>query len=84
MVRKKQGRMAFDPMITVDPDVIVMTGDALGVQKSLSDYFLKGNPELAQVKALKNAALYSLPFYADSSVIEYPAILAKWVAALSE
>jgi ABC-type Fe3+-hydroxamate transport system substrate-binding protein len=83
MVRKKQGRMAFDPMIAVDPDVIIMTGDALSVQKSLASY-LKINPELAQVKALKNAALYSLPFYADSSVIEYPAILAKWVGALSE
>lgn len=83
MVRKKQGRIVFDPVITVDPDVIIMTGDALAVQKSLAGY-LKINPELAKVKALKNAAFYSLPFYADSSVIEYPAILAKWAAALSE
>jgi hypothetical protein len=37
----------------------------------------------AQVPAIKNLAIYSLPFYEDSSVIEYPAILRQWTGALS-
>jgi len=82
-VVKKRGNWDFSPLLKADPDVIIMTGDALAVQKGLSDY-LKANPELVQVKALKNTALYSLPFYCDSSVVEYPAILTKWATALSE
>ncbi len=37
----------------------------------------------AQVPAIKNLAIYNLPFYADSSVMEYPAILRQWTDALS-
>jgi len=82
-VQKKKGMMALDPLITANPDVIVAVGDALALQMSIVDN-LKVNPKLAQVTALKNGAVYSLPSYCDSSVIEYPAILSKWTAALSE
>ena len=36
----------------------------------------------AQVPAIKNLAIYSLPFYGDSSVIEYLGILRTWANAL--
>ena len=82
-VRKKKGGMVLDPLIKANPDVIIMTGDALAVQKALWAQ-VKKNPSLAKVPAIKNMALYSLPFYADSSVIEYPDILRKWAVALTE
>ncbi len=82
-VRKTKTGMTLAPLIVANPDVIIATGDALAVQKSLA-YYLKVNPKLAEVTALKNAAVYSLPLYCDSSVLEYPAILSKWTAALSE
>ncbi len=63
------------------PDVIVMTGNPFAVQKALAAA-VKKNPALVNVPAIKNTAIYSLPFYADSSVIEYPAILRQWTDAL--
>ena len=65
------------------PDVIIMTGNPFAVQKALAAA-VKKNPALANVPAIKNLAIYSLPFYGDSSVIEYPAILRQWIAALSD
>jgi ABC-type Fe3+-hydroxamate transport system substrate-binding protein len=57
------------------PDVIVITGDATGVQKALAKQVAK-NPELGRIP------VYSLPGYIDSSVIERPAIVSKWIWAL--
>ena len=63
------------------PDIIVMTGNPFAVQKALAAA-VKKNPALANVPAIKDLAIYSLPFYGDSSVIEYPAILRQWTDAL--
>jgi hypothetical protein len=64
------------------PDIIVMTGNHFAVQKALAAA-VKKNPTLANVPAIKDLAIYSLPFYGDSSVIEYPAILRQWTDALT-
>ena len=72
----------LDALLKAKPDVIVMTGNPFAVQKALAAA-VKKNPALANVPAIKNTAIYSLPFYADSSVIEYPAILRQWTDALS-
>jgi ABC-type hemin transport system substrate-binding protein len=80
-VRKKKTGLVLDPLIASDPDVIVMTGDAFAVQKALADYGTS-HPSLAQVKAIKNMALYALPAYVDSGVLEYPGILQKWALVL--
>jgi ABC-type Fe3+-hydroxamate transport system substrate-binding protein len=77
MVRK------LDALAQAKPNVIIMTGDAFAVQKALSAQ-VKENPTLSEVPAIKNLAIYSLPFYADSSVIEYPAVLMKWTIALAK
>ncbi len=71
----------LDALVRAKPDVIVMTGNAFAVQKALSSAIMR-NPALAAVPAIKNLAIYSLPFYADSSVIEYPGILKTWANAL--
>ena len=76
MIRK------LDGLVKANPDVIVMTGHALAVQRALSAA-VKKHPAIANVPAIKSLAIYSLPFYADSSVIEYPAILRQWTDALS-
>ena len=81
-VRKKRNGMVLDPVIKANPDVIVMTGDALAVQRAFADY-LTVNPAFAQVKAVQNMAVYALPAYVDSSVLEYPGILKKWAVALA-
>ena len=73
----------LDALIKAKPDVIIMTGDAFAVQKVLSVQ-IKNYPDLAAVPAIRNQAIYSLPFYADSSVIEYPAILRQWTVALAD
>ncbi len=75
MVRK------IDGLVKAKPDIIVMTGDTFAVQKALSGA-MRRNPALAQMPAIKNLAIYSLPFYGDSSVIEYPGILRTWANAL--
>lgn len=72
----------LDALTIAKPDVIVMTGNPFAVQKALTAG-VKINPALANVPAIKNPSIYSLPFYADSSVIEYPAILRQWTDALS-
>jgi hypothetical protein len=82
-VRKKKGGMVLDPVISSNPDIIVMTGDAFAVQKAFADY-QAGNPALAQIKAIRTLSLYALPAYVDSGVLEYPATLTKWATALSE
>ena len=59
-----------------------MTGDAFAVQQALADYAV-ANPDLAKVKAVASMAVYALPGYVDSSVLEYPSVLRKWSAALA-
>jgi hypothetical protein len=66
MVRK------IDGLVKAKPDIIVMIGDTFAVQKALS-CAMRRNPALAAVPAIKNLAIYSLPFYGDSSVIGGPA-----------
>ena len=80
-VRKKKGEPDLSPIIKANPDVIVMAGDTFVVQKALAEC-QAANPDLAQVKAIRNLAVFSLPAYIDSSVIEYPIILKKWSSAL--
>ena len=70
-------------LIEADPDAIIITGDAFAVQKALFAQ-IKKNPALSQVQAVKNMAVFSLPFYSDSGVLEYPAILRKWTSALAD
>ncbi|MBG0789198.1 MAG: ABC transporter substrate-binding protein [Desulfovibrionaceae bacterium] len=64
------------------PDVIVATGDAFAVQKVLRDA-IKADPSLSGVPAVKNGEIYALPFYADSGVLEYPAVFNQWRLALT-
>ena len=76
------GIRKLNALTKANPDVIIMTGNSFAVQKALCAG-VKKNPALTQVPAIKNAAIYSLPFYSDAGVIEYPATLRKWAAALS-
>ena len=71
-----------DGLMEAAQDVIVMTGDALAVQKVLSDAMEK-NPALASAPAVKAHALYSLPAYVDSGVMEYPTLLRRWADVLA-
>ncbi len=81
-VRKKKGGMILDPLIKADPDIIVITGNSYAVEKNLYAY-LKTHPDLAHVPAIKNMAVYHLPLYVDSSVLEFPDILMQWGMALN-
>jgi ABC-type Fe3+-hydroxamate transport system substrate-binding protein len=72
----------LDGLIDAAPDAIVMTGDAVAVQKALVEAICK-NPGLIDVPAVRAHAIYSLPGYIDSSVIEYPQILRRWAHVLS-
>ena len=68
-------------LVEIQPDVIVMTGNAYAVQRFLAEEIAK-NPELQNVPAIKQGRVFSLPLYVDSSVIEYPTIFAQWQQAL--
>ncbi len=72
----------LNSLIKANPDIIIMTGDIFAVQKALA-IGVKKNPALAELSAIKAMAIYGLPFYADSSIIEYPSILRQWADALS-
>ncbi|BBO84078.1 hypothetical protein DSCO28_46440 [Desulfosarcina ovata subsp. sediminis] len=71
----------LDRLIAAAPDAIVMTGDSIAVQKALAEAIRK-NPALGDVPAVKTHAVYSLPGYIDSSVIEYPLVLRRWADVL--
>lgn len=68
-------------LLDAKPDAIVMTGNCTGVQLALNEA-LKKQPELADVPALRDMAVYTLPFYADAGVIEYPSVFLRWLRAL--
>lgn len=57
------------------PDAIVITGDSTAVQKTLAKE-IAAQPELCKVP------VFSLPRYIDSSVVERPDIVGKWLWAL--
>ncbi len=82
-VKKKKGGMKLEPLLEANPDVIVVTGNGYAVQKALADY-MQANPELAKVTAIKNHAIFHLPLYVDSSVLEFPQILLQWSMALRD
>lgn len=69
-------------LIQAAPDAVIMTGDAIAVQKAVAKA-LKKTPALAGVPAFKSHAFYSLPGYVDSSVMEYPGILKQWADVLA-
>lgn len=81
-VRKIREEADLSPLLTANPDIIVMTGDAMAVQQALAQQ-LQTTPDLAKIKAIRDMAVYALPLYIDASVIEYPQILRKWALALS-
>lgn len=76
MIRSLKG------LIKAQPDVIVATGDSAGVQLALKAA-LKKNPKLAEVPAVRDMAVFSLPTYVDSGVVEYPGVFSRWQNALS-
>lgn len=82
MVKKRRQGLVLTPLITAQPDVIVMTGDSFAVQKAISRA-IEQTPELLEVPAVKNNAIYTLPAYVDASVIEYPALFCRWADALA-
>ncbi|MCG8529777.1 MAG: ABC transporter substrate-binding protein [Desulfovibrionales bacterium] len=65
------------PLVKINPDIIVILGDGVAVQKALNKAIVK-TPALAKVKALANHAVYSLPFYTHCAPLSYPAKLNKW------
>jgi len=65
----------LDALATIQPQAIVITGDGAAVQKALAATVAK-HPELGRTP------VYCLPLYIDSSVIERPQIVGKWLWAL--
>lgn len=72
----------LDALLEAKPDAIVVTGDADAVQRMLFRE-MKRQPALMELSALRNGAVFALPRYVDSGVIEYPRVLQRWVAAFS-
>lgn len=80
---KRKHGAHLDPMLADAPDVIAIFGNAYAVQKALA-VAARHNPALAQVPAIKNQAVYVLPQYVDSGVLEYPEALTLWADALGD
>jgi ABC-type Fe3+-hydroxamate transport system substrate-binding protein len=72
----------LNSLVKVNPDVIAMTGDAYAVQRALSEY-VRSNPEMSDITAVREAAIFALPLYVDAGILEYPDIFRKWAAALA-
>lgn len=81
-VKKTKTGMKLEPLLKARPDVIVITGNAYAVQKALANY-MKVNPALTEVPAIKNETVFHLPLYVESSVLEFPQILLQWSMAFS-
>lgn len=80
---KRKHGVHLDPMLSKAPDVIAVFGNAFAVQKALAAA-VRQNPALAEIPAIRNHALYVLPQYVDSGVLEYPEALTLWADALGE
>ena len=65
-----------------DVDLIVATGDTYAVQKFLHDQ-VKKDPGTAEIAAVKNMAVFSLPLYDGGSPLDYPEIMKRWLEALA-
>lgn len=72
---------SWQAVLKANPDIIVTYGNSYTVQKSLVRA-LKRRSELAKVTAIRDHAVYTLPFYMDSSVTQYPKVLKVWVDAV--
>lgn len=72
---------SWQAVLKANPDIIVIYGNSCTVQKSLVRA-LKRHPELAKVTAIRDHAVYTLPFYMNSSVTQYPKILKIWIDAI--
>nr|WP_320191804.1 cbb3-type cytochrome c oxidase subunit I [uncultured Desulfobacter sp.] len=72
----------LDSLVAAAPDAIIVTGDGFAVQKALSRALVQ-NPDLAKIPAIKNQAVYNLPGFVQSSLIEYPSILSQWAFVLA-
>jgi ABC-type Fe3+-hydroxamate transport system substrate-binding protein len=70
-------------LVAAAPDAIIVTGDGFAVQKALARALVQ-DPNLAGVPAIKNQAVYSLPGFIQSSLIEYPSILSQWAFVLAQ
>jgi ABC-type Fe3+-hydroxamate transport system substrate-binding protein len=81
-VRKRKSGLVLDPLLAADPDAIILLGEAFAVQRAFADYGA-AHPEFAELKAIRSGAVYALPAYVDSGVLEYPAVLSKWTVALA-
>ena len=71
----------LNSLIAAAPDAIIVTGDGFAVQKALARALVQ-TPGLAKVPAIKNQAIYNLPGFIQSSLIEYPSILSQWAFVL--
>ena len=71
----------LNSLIVAAPDAIIVTGDGFAVQKALARALVQ-TPGLAKVPAIKNQAIYNLPGFIQSSLIEYPSILSQWAFVL--
>jgi len=72
----------LDSLVAAEPDAIIVTGKGFAVQKALARALVQ-NPNLARVPAIKNQAVYNLPGFIQSSLIEYPSILSQWAFVLA-
>lgn len=80
---KRKHGVHLDAMLTNAPDVIAIFGNVYAVQKALATA-VRANPTLAKIPAIRNHAIYVLPQYVDSGVLEYPEALTLWADALAE
>ena len=71
----------WQAVVRANPDIIVKYGNVCTVEKGLVRA-LKKYSELSDVTAIKNHAVYTVPSYMGSSVIEYPQILRAWYDAI--
>ena len=69
-------------LVEIKPDAVVITGDASPIQAAIHEA-VENDPMIGEVPAFKNMAVYSLPGYFDSSVMEYPQIFSQWARALA-
>ncbi|SDF03698.1 ABC transporter substrate-binding protein [Rhodospira trueperi] len=69
------------PLADIHPDILVLTGDADAVQRKLRQAGAR-DPAFADIPAIADGAVFALPAYYDSNVIEYPAVLRRWAVTL--